>query len=84
MPRRRQTEIEHGSTSRRGRGVPTVPTAPAVPRGHQRTYGIRSVNQQGKKWYRNHDESKYWPDVPLDRDTLIRECPQIIRRLNEL
>ncbi|KAG5619827.1 hypothetical protein H5410_005045 [Solanum commersonii] len=61
-----------------------VPLAPAVPRGQTRRFGAKVVTKEGKSWYKKHTEASYFSDACIDRDSLAREFPQILRRIREL
>ncbi|MCD9645714.1 hypothetical protein HAX54_034851 [Datura stramonium] len=48
-------------------------------------YGLRSVTkQEGKKWFKEHKESKYSHDMFLDRKSLAYVFPHMVDRLDAL
>lgn len=40
--------------------------------------------KEGKIWWKKHIEARYFSDVCIDRDSLAREFPRIMRRIKEL
>lgn len=61
-----------------------VPRALTVLRGQTRRYGSRWIEKVGKKLYNKHTESKYAPNEIIDRESLHREFPIMVRSIEEL
>lgn len=71
------------NSCKRDRGVPNVPPAPAPLRGQKPRYGLRAVLHHGKRWYKSPTKSKYFPDVPIDADSLAWDIPAIYQQMLE-
>ncbi|KAH0650056.1 hypothetical protein KY284_029968 [Solanum tuberosum] len=61
-----------------------VPPAHAVPKGQTKQFGVKVVTKEGKAWWKKYTEASYFSDVCIDRDSLEREFPQILRWIREL
>ncbi|KAG5605048.1 hypothetical protein H5410_026540 [Solanum commersonii] len=81
--RRPKKEVATPSQKKRSRNG-NVPLAPAVPKGQTRRYGGKVVTKEGKTWYKKHTKASYFSDVCIDKDSLAREFPQILRQIREL
>uniref|UniRef100_M1E0T2 Uncharacterized protein n=1 Tax=Solanum tuberosum TaxID=4113 RepID=M1E0T2_SOLTU len=77
-------EVTTSSQRKRVRSGGNVPPAPAVPRGQTRRFGVKGVVKEGKLWWKKHTETRYFSDMCIDRDSLAREFPQILRWIREL
>ncbi|KAG5594521.1 hypothetical protein H5410_035753 [Solanum commersonii] len=53
--------------------------AHTVPKGQTRQFGVKVVTKEGKAWWKKYTEASYFSDVCIDRDSLEREFPQILR-----
>ncbi|XP_016577508.2 uncharacterized protein LOC107875339 isoform X2 [Capsicum annuum] len=72
------------SRHKRSRYGDRVPPAPHIPRGQSRRYGTKAVMESGRKWYSQHKESKYSADQFIDRASLMKEYPSMVRRIEAL
>ncbi|MCE3215196.1 hypothetical protein HAX54_001227 [Datura stramonium] len=74
----------HGN--KRSRETQNAPNEDAsMPPQPPRFYGLRRVmGQEGKKWFKEHNESKYSHELFVDRISLAFEFPHIIDRLHTL
>ncbi|MCD7471710.1 hypothetical protein HAX54_012336 [Datura stramonium] len=45
-------------------------SSPTSSRGQRRRYGTQWIVDKGRKWYAKHKESKYFPNVRIDRESL--------------
>lgn len=52
--------------------------------GQQTQFGAKPVNKDDKRWYQSHDETKHYPNIPIDVDSLQDKYPQILNRCMEL
>ncbi|KAG5595159.1 hypothetical protein H5410_036391 [Solanum commersonii] len=69
---------------KRVRSGGNVPPAPAVHKGQTRRYRVRAVTKDRKAWWKKHIEARYFSDVCIDSDSLVREFPQLLRQTREL
>uniref|UniRef100_M1DH54 Putative plant transposon protein domain-containing protein n=1 Tax=Solanum tuberosum TaxID=4113 RepID=M1DH54_SOLTU len=70
---------------RSGGNVPPAPgPSPAVPRDQTRRFGVNVVVKEGKVWWKKHTRARYFSDVCIDRDSLAREFPQMLRLIRKL
>lgn len=44
--------------------------APPHTWGQTPRFGLRAVTQNGKRWYKTNDETKYFPEVHIDADSV--------------
>ncbi|PHT27520.1 hypothetical protein CQW23_32874 [Capsicum baccatum] len=78
------------STSARKRSRPSkgkltrVPRDPLLQRGQVQKFGFKDVQKDGKQWYTKHTNAKYILEAYIDRDSLMRECPSMIWRIEAL
>ncbi|KAH0716674.1 hypothetical protein KY290_012936 [Solanum tuberosum] len=77
-------EVATSSQRKRVQSGGIVPPAPAVLRGQTRRFGLRAVVKEGKLWWKKHKRARYVSDVCIDSDSLAREFPIIMRRIQEL
>lgn len=55
-------------SSRCTRGILEIPKAPSYPRGQTPHFGIRAEDQEGKRWYWAHNETKYFLNVSINAE----------------
>lgn len=55
-----------------------------MPFGQSHRYETRWVEKAGTKWYTKHNEIEYAPGEFINKESLQRELPSIVRRLEEL
>ncbi|KAG5616293.1 hypothetical protein H5410_016117 [Solanum commersonii] len=44
-----------------------------VPCGQTHCFDLKAVTKKGKSWWRKHNAAKYFSDVCIDRDSLVRD-----------
>ncbi|KAK4713833.1 hypothetical protein R3W88_019740 [Solanum pinnatisectum] len=76
-------EMATSSHKKRARSG-NVPFAPVIPKGQTRWFEVKVVSKKRKAWYKKHTEASYFSDVCIDRESLAREFPHILRWIREL
>ncbi|KAG5615720.1 hypothetical protein H5410_015544 [Solanum commersonii] len=76
--------IRHPQTRERKLGGGNVPPTPTVPRGQTHQFRLKKVVKEGKTWWQNHTRVRYFSDVCIERDSLARDFPRILMRIQEL
>lgn len=76
-PARKRSRPSEGQLTR-------VSRAPPLQRGQVQKFGFKAVRKDGKQWYTKHTDAKYIPEVYIDRASLMRECPSMVRRIEAL
>ncbi|KAF3619293.1 hypothetical protein FXO38_20821 [Capsicum annuum] len=61
-----------------------VPRAPPLHHGYVQKFIFKAIKNVGKQWYSKYMNVMYIPEVFIDRASLPRECPSMVRWIEQL
>lgn len=70
--------------TRTGQTTRAAPAAPAAPQSARRRFGVKWVDKDGLKWYKENKEEKHHPMERMDKESLVAEYPYILESIYHL